>query len=200
MIVDAYRALQLLVHHPRIDPTKIALLGVSRGGQGAVYAAMKRMRTAFGLPDAEFAGFLAMYPNCNTTYRDDAVTTGKPILILHGTADNYNPIAPCRAYVDRAKKAGANIRLLEYEGGQHGFDAEALRKPIQCKPCQTDRRCKLAEKEGGIIVNLETQKLFSYSDACVETGTTMAYSDVQGPKAHADAKEFFKTLFDLKLE
>ncbi len=198
MIVDVYKALQFLSHHPRIDPGKIALLGISRGGQGALYAAMKRMRTAYGSPQVEFAGFMALYPNCITSYRDETVTTGKPIRILHGTADDYNPIIPCRAYVERARKAGADIQLLEYNGAHHGFDAEALRKPIQCKTCQTDRRCKLAEKEGGLIVNLETQKPFSYSDACVETGTTLAYSEAEGPRARADALEFFKSLFGLK--
>ena len=34
MIVDIYRALDLLVHHPRISPDKIAVMGFSRGGSG----------------------------------------------------------------------------------------------------------------------------------------------------------------------
>lgn len=198
MIVDAYRALDILVHHPRIDSKRIALVGISRGGQGALYAAMKRMRTAYGPVDSEFAAFIALYPNCITAYRDDGMTMGKPIRIFHGTADDYNPIAPCRSYVERAAKTGADISLLEYEGGQHGFDGEGLRSLVQCKTCQTDRHCKLAEKEGGIIYNLETGKPFSYSDACVEKGTTMGFSATQGPRAQADVLEFVKTLFGFK--
>jgi len=56
----------------------------------------------------------------------------------------------------------------------------------------------LAEKEGGIIYNLETGKPFSYSDACVEKGTTMGFSATQGPRAQADVLEFVKTLFGFK--
>lgn len=195
MVVDAYRALELLAKHPRIDSTKIALLGVSRGGQGALYAAMRRLQSAYAPPGIEFSGFLAVYPNCVTSYIDDTITTGKPIAILHGTADNYNPIDACRGYVDRAKKNSANIQLMEYRDAHHAFDAEALKTPVQCKKCQTDRNCRIAEQKGGVIMNLDTQKPFDYSDSCVETGTTLAFSEAEAGNAKADARKFFLKLF-----
>lgn len=41
-ILDIYRALPVLTAHPAIDPARIAVLGFSRGGQGALYAGMAR--------------------------------------------------------------------------------------------------------------------------------------------------------------
>ena len=200
MIVDSYRALGVLAKHKSIDPNRIALLGLSRGGQAALYASMKRMHDAFAPEGAGFAAFIASYPNCVSKYRDDGVTTGKPVRILHGAEDDYNPLAPCKALVERAKAAGADIELTEYPGGEHGFDLAFLsgRGTIDCKSCQTSRACKLEENAEGVLMNLETSKPFAYDDACVQKGTTIAYHPTEGPKARAQAASILNEVFGLK--
>lgn len=200
MIVDSYRALGVLAKHKRIDPNRIALLGLSRGGQAALYASMKRMKDTYAPADVEFAGFIATYPNCVSKYRDDGVTTGKPIRILHGSEDDYNPIAACKAYLESAKTAGADIELFEYPGGLHGFDLAYLkpRGVINCKSCQTARICKIEENAEGTLINLETKKPFAYADACVQKGTTIGYHASEGPKARAQVAKSLKSVFGLK--
>jgi len=182
MTFDAYRALEVLEKHPRIDPQRIAVMGFSRGGQAALYAGLKRFQKMHGPPSGrDFAAYLPFYPSCATRFVDDEVFSSGPVLIQHGAADNYVPVAPCRGYVARLKAAGANVVLTEYEGAHHVFDNRMLRKPVHAAKSQSMRSCELAERANGVIVNVKSGQPFSYADPCVELGPTIAYDE----KAHA---------------
>ena len=131
MVIDAYRALELLARDTRIDANHIAVMGFSRGGQSALYSAMTRLYKAKGpANDLRFAAHIAVYPDCLTTYRNDTDVIGVPIRILHGTADNYNPIAPCRDYVARLLDAKRDVKLIEFADAHHVFDAPALKTAV----------------------------------------------------------------------
>jgi dienelactone hydrolase len=122
MMVDAYRALDMLAQHPRIDPNRVAVMGWSKGALAAVYASMERFRSSYAPPNVEFQAHIGLFTPCNTSYRDEQKTTGKPIRLFHGTADDYVAIGPCRAYVGRLKSAGVDITLTEYPGAHHSYD------------------------------------------------------------------------------
>jgi dienelactone hydrolase len=187
---DAYRALAVLAKHPRIDPTRVMLMGFSRGGQNALYSSLARFQrmhaSGFGV---HFAAHIAFYPDCSYTYRDDE-DLAAPVRIFHGTADNYDPIAPCRAYVERLRAKGKDIQLMEYPGAAHLFDGRANNPPVSLPQAQTVRNCKWEEGDGGQLFNAKTKQPYSYSDPCVERGVTLAYDEKAATEVRKAVEEF----------
>jgi dienelactone hydrolase len=176
MIVDAYRALELLALDPRLDPGRIALIGFSRGGQSALYASVRRFQKMHGPQGLEFTAYIPFYAACNTRFKEDENVTDKPIRIHHGSADDYVPVAPCRSYVARLKAAGKDVTLTEYPGARHAFDNPAFEEPVRAERSQSTRNCALHEDESGRVVNSKTGQLFNHKDACVQLGPTLAYN------------------------
>jgi dienelactone hydrolase len=197
MINDAYRALELLAKHPRIDPARIALMGFSRGGQAALYASLKRFQRMHGPEGVEFAAYLPFYAPCNTRYIEDSEVSDKPIRLFHGTVDDYVPVAPCRAYVEHLRQAGKDVQLIEYPEAHHAFDVHTLTAPVHLPQAQTGRRCLWEETAGGQLINSQTKQAFRFEDPCIERGATVAYN----AQAHHDAlkavKEFLMVTFKL---
>lgn len=180
MVVDAYRALDLLAAHPRIDPARVAVMGFSRGGGAAHWTAMDRFRAMHAAQSqARYALHIAFYPTCNRDFRD-ALAIGAPVRVIHGTADDYVPIAECRDFVGRLRAAGRDAAILEIEGAHHVFDAPTG-SPVRLAQPQTTRNCPIIrETAEGSLVNGATGRPFTYaSDPCVERGVTLG-RDAQG--------------------
>lgn len=195
--VDAYRALEVLAKHPMIDPARIAVMGFSLGGPAALYSSVARFRKMHGPSNLQFAAHISVYGFCMVTYREDE-DVAKPILLLHGAADDWLPIGPCREYVGRLTTAGKNARMIEYADAQHVFDAPKFRQPLKLAAAVTLRKCRLAEGEGGALINSDTKQPFTPNDTCLEKGTTLAYQEAAAKKAHEDVKAFLKEVFQVK--
>jgi dienelactone hydrolase len=177
---DAYRSLDLLAKHPRIDANRIAVMGFSAGGHIALYSSMKRFQRGYATEGSpEFAAYVALYPICHFGYRERDEVSSKPIRIFHGSADELAPIAPCQTYVAALKKAGKDARLYEYAGAGHVFDWVMQKEPRKVPDAVLTGKCRLEEGDTGALMNSDTGKPFTPKDACVEKGTTYAY--------HADA-------------
>ena len=196
-VFDSFRALELIAKHPRIEPTKITAMGFSRGGQGVLYASVKRFQKMHSSGDTAFAAYIPFYPTCNTTFIEDENVADAPIRIFHGTADDYVPVAPCRSYVERLRRADKNVELVEYTGAHHVFDGAQFKTPLKLADAQTTRNCRLEEVADGVIVNSHSKQRFTYSDPCVERGATVAYQE-EAHKASVQAvKELLRTNFKL---
>lgn len=198
MILDAYRALDLLAKHPRVDPSRIALMGFSRGGQAALFASLKRFHQSWNRSGIEFAAYIPFYPDCMTTYRSDTEVAERPIRLFHGTPDDYNPVAPCRAYVQRLRAAGRDVQLTEYPNAAHAFDNPlGSLTPSVVVNAQTVRRCRIREEAAGQLVNTATQQPFTYKDACVERDPHVGHDPDAARAARGTVKDFLKAVFKL---
>ncbi|MBX6321491.1 MAG: dienelactone hydrolase family protein, partial [Rhodospirillaceae bacterium] len=127
MMADAYAGLAALRRDSRIDPQRIAVLGFSKGGTAALYAALARVRDSLAPDGRGFAAHIAYYPWCGLQPRAPA-TTGAPVLIQIGKRDDVTPAALCEALVDelRRETPDALIDLVIYPQAEHAFDHPLL--------------------------------------------------------------------------
>jgi dienelactone hydrolase len=199
LIVDIYRSLDILAKHPRVDPERIVLMGFSRGGQAALYASLTRFNKLWNKSGVEFAGYIPFYPDCSTTYATDTDVAARPIRIFHGTPDDYNPVASCKAYVGRLQEARRDVVLTEYPDSQHAFDLGllSLATVVVSANAQTARHCHIREGEGGVLVNADTQAPFDYNDACIELNPHVGGNPTTAEEARKAVSDFLQTLLKL---
>ena len=199
LIVDIYRSLEILAKHPRVDPERIVLMGFSRGGQAALYASLDRFNKLWNKSGVQFAGYIPFYPDCSTTYATDTEVAARPIRIFHGTPDDYNPVASCKAYVARLLDAKRDVVLTEYPDSAHGFDAGLLGANTIAVSvnAQTARNCHIKEGEGGVLMNADTQAPFGYKDACIELNPHVGGNPATAMVARKALSDFLQALFKL---
>ena len=121
MILDAYRALEVLSSHPKIDKEKISIVGWSLGGGVTLFSGWLPVKNAIN-KELNFASHLAFYPPCfidpeNTDF------TKSPIHIFIGELDNWTPAKPCEDLASKLKP-NTNINVTVFESSYHSFDAD----------------------------------------------------------------------------
>ncbi|MBB3003988.1 dienelactone hydrolase [Paraburkholderia tropica] len=167
LILDAYRALGELVKNPRVDPSKVFLMGFSRGGQATLYASLTRLQRMWNTSGATFAAYIPFYPDCMTSFKDDTNVAG-PIREFHGAADDYDPPAACAAYFRRLQAAGRDAQMTIFAGANHAFDMPTPMPIVVAKGAQTVRACKILENDRHQLINADTDRPFSFDDDCVQ--------------------------------
>jgi dipeptidyl aminopeptidase/acylaminoacyl peptidase len=129
-----------------VDPRRLVVVGHSLGGWAAILAAARdpRLRAvaacaaavdigALDLDDAgierEFTRFLAVTPDEFRRQRDEVAVTldplaavtalaPRPLLVVHGTADQWVPVTQARRLAERARQP---VRYQEIDGAGHDF-------------------------------------------------------------------------------
>lgn len=116
---DTIDALNLLSSHPRIDSSRIAIIGFSRGAHLAINSATP----GYTGSNNRYAAHVGLYPICGLTHigKGDA---SAPILILVGDDDDISPVVQCETLQADGLQKGRSVSLRVYEGAQHGWDGD----------------------------------------------------------------------------
>ena len=193
MMVDAYRALDLLAMHPRIEAKKISVMGFSKGAVASIFSASTRFTKSYG-SDATFASHIGLYTPCNSRFLGDADLTGKPMRMFHGTTDDYVSVQPCRDYVKTLQQAGVNVTLTEFPDTDHGYDSPLSPKRLKVTAAQSTRNCMFIEKAPSVMTNEKTGEPFSYKDACIATGAHVGHNPESAAATVKAILDFLKML------
>jgi len=62
---------------------------------------------------------------------------------------------------------------------------------------QTVRNCKIKERDGGVLMNGDTNALFTYKDACVELNPHVGGNPATAGESRKAVEEFLQALFKL---
>ncbi|MDO9706737.1 dienelactone hydrolase family protein [Paracraurococcus lichenis] len=114
-------ALGAVAADPRLDPARVAVVGLGEGARAAL----------LGLGgEAAPAALALLYPGCDTALTAAArrVTGAPKVLILHGDEDPANDAAACAALAG-AFPAQQAVRQRVLTGASYGWDAFGLVRP-----------------------------------------------------------------------
>jgi dienelactone hydrolase len=145
--IDAYRALQVLAKHPGVDPARIVLMGFSHGGHAALYGNTERFQKQYGSPDLEYAAYISVYGICITRFRGDEGLT-KPLLMLHGVADDWVPEASA-ASMKRGYRRLAEGKPHRVRGRTSCVRRAVLPAEVKVPDSNSVTNCSLEEGENG---------------------------------------------------
>lgn len=195
-INDTFAALAILAKDDRIDLDRIAVMGFSRGGIGALYSAMARFQKLYAPPNVMLAAHLPFYAACNFELEDEMNVGPAPIRAFHGEEDDWTPVAPCKEYLEKLKEEGHDAEIFVYPGARHSFDNVGAPAYNVEEDSQTSRKCRRVEKDGQLY-NADTDQPFTWKDACVEKGPSAQYNGEATDAAEKEVKAFLKALFKL---
>ena len=199
MTLDALAVLQEAAKHPKLDRSRIGIIGFSKGGSVAMRAPLNFVNKD---GNVQFALHIAMYPSCDN-FRLKFTTTGNPIKVLVGEKDVYvNPHA-CIDMVAQYKKDGADIEVTMLPDAEHGWDAVGSRhwkragqNYSQCRFVETSPRVWV-ERKSGIKVEDEkgpTAERKKALSQCVTSEISGGYNPDAAAKSFSLIADYIRTV------
>ena len=112
--LDAYGAKRYLSSQPFVDASRIAVMGMSLGGNAILQIIKKSTTEKLSMEPFQVA--VALYPNCQ---KPESINT--PTLILIGSADQWHLLDACARFLESLPPP--NLLVLKvFPGAHHVFD------------------------------------------------------------------------------
>jgi len=150
-IADAYSGLRFLAARPEIDPHRVVLAGFSYGAMATMYALYAQIADKLAPDGLRFAGHVAFYGPCIGRFADSR-TTGAPLLMLLGGADEITDQSRCAEIAADMRAGGSRVHIVVYQGGLHQWDGGFARTTIG----RNLSGCSLRVERDGTIRDLRT--------------------------------------------
>jgi dienelactone hydrolase len=159
---DAFAALAHLRSDPRIDPGRIGVMGVSKGGGATLNTAIAvRQRWRPGFPHL-FDLHVAICPGATAQHRDPT-THARPIFFMLAGRDDYTPAPLAIDYAERMRAAGnRGIKVKVYSGAHHGW--ESLGPVFDIKDAENWSCCNNFIEDDGAHFVVAAGRAFSEPD------------------------------------
>jgi len=127
--LDAYGALRYLRGRKEVQQDRIGVQGWSNGGM-TVLVTMSQMAPGIDHPSREtgFRAALAEYPGCGMDAVKGEYRNYAPLLMMVASADEEVSPKICEKFAEKAKRSGADLDIVVYEGAEHNFDDPGQKK------------------------------------------------------------------------
>ncbi|MBI1244478.1 MAG: hypothetical protein GC202_05690 [Alphaproteobacteria bacterium] len=199
LATDAYLALKALAADQRIDIKRVAIVGLSAGGNGAMLASSESMRKRYvGADGPRFAALVAIYPGGYLLPLDKDVSSQTPLLLLPAENDTLMPWKRTKVWVDHVLKDDPSkpVSYKVVPGAHHSFLNDGVRAPPNVPGAGT---CPytVVELEGPSAAYLHVNGAVNqFPDmGCQTRGATMEYSASASSFAINETVAFLKKRF-----
>ena len=148
MILDVYKAFEVLANHPNIDKNRVGLTGWSLGGGVTLFSGWKPLKEAINI-DLDFSARLAFYPACfavpETIDFEDV-----PTHVLIGELDTWTPSEACVEFENIMQEHSYDFNVTVYENSYHSFDRVSK---VSIKENAYDfSECRLKIRDDGAVL------------------------------------------------
>ena len=198
MLGDVFAVLDLLDSHPKIDGSRVAIVGFSKGGSVAMLSADEKIRRGLLQTDRRFAAHVAFYPGCVIKLKE-VEPTGSPLLVLLGGSDSYTPAEQCERFMSRMRAADYPVRSITYPGAHHAWDGDyQVRKSNfdysygNCE-AEIDAAGRTLDGKTGEVVDARSKSAVrKWIRGCGVPGVWIGLNQAAKDKSLADMKAFLR--------